>query len=163
MRTKIAGTIFSEFRIIKEYWQMLTMIGTIIFFGVYLFLENREYRDQVESLSETNKELRDRISRLEGQMEVTHNMLNTMFENDPSILDYRLEKLEEEFDRRNVGPKSQPTQTVHHLPYFYPQLEIPTYQYEKPQPDITASNMAGSVDKKKGLFGVFKKNSVKNP
>ena len=162
MRSKLSSTLFPEFRIIKEYWQMLTIIGTIIFFGVYLFVENREYRDQVESLSETNKELRDRISRLEGQMEVTHSVLNNMFENDPSILDYRLEKLEDEFNKRKVVPKQQ-TQTIHHFPNFYPQ--IPTYSwnfdYKKPQPQINTEDLSGSVEKKKGLLNLFKKQEIK--
>lgn len=161
MRIRTANSMVPEFRVIKEYWQMLSIIGTIIFFGVYLFIENREYRHQVDSLSEANKEMRDRISRLEGQTEVTHSMLNAIFENDPSILDYRLEKLEQEFNKRKSSPKSQPNQTVYHIPYFYPQLKTPIYEYKRSQPDIAPSEMAGSIGKKKGFLNLFKKQDTK--
>jgi hypothetical protein len=94
------NTIFLELRIIKEYWQIISVVTTVIFFGVYFYLENKEARETVEELRLTNKELKDRISRLEGQVDVINSNMVLFVEKNPGLTTYRLEMLEEQMDVR---------------------------------------------------------------
>lgn len=96
------NTIFLELRIIKEYWQIISVVTTIIFFGVYFYLENKESRENVKELTQTNKELKDRISRLEGQIDVINSNMVLFVEKNPGLTSYRLEMLEEQMDVRSI-------------------------------------------------------------
>jgi hypothetical protein len=98
----IRNTIFLELRIIKEYWQAISVATTIIFFGVYFYLENKDSREEVKELIETNKQLKDRISRLEGQIDVINSNMVLFVEKNPGLTSYRLEMLEEQMDVRDI-------------------------------------------------------------
>ena len=100
METKSSSEGFlSEFRVLKEYWQALTIAGSIMFFGIYIYMENREYRMQVEILTQSNEQLKERINRLEGQLEVVNQSVDMFLQNNPDVLKYRLEKLERQIER----------------------------------------------------------------
>lgn len=98
--TQIRNNIFVEFRAIKEYWQIISVVTTIIFFGVYFYLENKDSRETVKELTQTNKELKDRISRLEGQIDVINSNMVLFVERNPGLTSYRLEMLEDQMDVR---------------------------------------------------------------
>ena len=100
--TSIRNTIFLELRVIKEYWQIISVVTTIIFFGVYFYLENKDSREEVKELTQTNKELKDRISRLEGQIDVINSTMVLFVERNPGLTTYRLEMLEEQMDVRQI-------------------------------------------------------------
>ena len=100
--TNIRNTIFLELRIIKEYWQIISVATTVIFFGVYFYLENKDAREEVKELTQTNKELKDRISRLEGQIDVINSNMVLFVERNPGLTSYRLEMLEEQMDVRQI-------------------------------------------------------------
>ena len=102
MRTNVRNTIFFELKIIKEYWQIASILATIIFFGVYFWLESKEANERVKELTLTNKELKDRISRLEGQVDVINSNMVLFVEKNPGLTSYRLEMLEEEMDVREL-------------------------------------------------------------
>lgn len=92
-------TLLSEFRMIKDYWQVLSIFGTVIFFCVYMYLENKSSREEVKILIETNKELKSKINHLDGEMEIINKTISVFLENNPQTINYRLEKIEEEFSK----------------------------------------------------------------
>ena len=79
---------------------MVSIFTTVIFFGVYFYLENKEHREKVEELVQVNKELKDRISRLEGQIDVINSNMVLFVEKNPGLTSYRLEMLEDQMDVR---------------------------------------------------------------
>lgn len=102
MSTNIRNTIFFELKIIKEYWQIVSIVGTIIFFCVYFWLENKEANERLVELTTTNKELKDRISRLEGQIDVINSNMVLFVEKNPGLTSFRLEMLEEAMDVQHL-------------------------------------------------------------
>jgi predicted nuclease with TOPRIM domain len=89
----VKNSILFEFKIIKEYWQISSIIGTILVFLIYYIIENRESIQEVEELTKSNKNLVDRVSRLEGEIEVLNNMISIFAENNPKM-NSRIEGLE---------------------------------------------------------------------
>jgi hypothetical protein len=157
MKTNVRNTIFFELKIIKEYWQITSILATIIFFCVYFWLQSKEANERVEELSITNKELKDRISRLEGQVDVINSNMVLFVERNPGLTTYRLEMLEEAMDvqqvlnslnRRNET-EIKIVQIPTPVPVFNPSLTPPTYNPTQ----IQRSDSKVSVpQKKKSLF-----------
>jgi len=147
------NTIFLELRIIKEYWQIISVVTTVIFFGVYFYLENKEARETVQELRQTNKELKDRISRLEGQVDVINSNMVLFVERNPGLTSYRLEMLEEQMDVRDIieGLNKSKQSEVRIIQVPAPTVQVireTTHHTEekKPEPVIVKS------PEKRGLF-----------
>lgn len=151
MSTNIRNTIFFELKIIKEYWQVVSIISTIIFFVVYFYLENKDANERLVELTETNKELKDRISRLEGQIDVINSNMVLFVEKNPGLTTYRLEMLEEQMDVRQLldGLDKRRDTEVKIIQLPPPTIIIPT---EKPKPIIKSDTKIVEVNKKKNLF-----------
>lgn len=98
MQANVRNAIFFELKVIKEYWQIISIITTILFFGIYFYLENKDSREKVQELVQTNKELKDRISRLEGQIDVINSNMVLFVEKNPGLTTFRLEMLEEQME-----------------------------------------------------------------
>lgn len=151
----IRNTIFLELRVIKEYWQIISVMTTVIFFCVYFYLENKDARETVKELTQTNKELKDRISRLEGQVDVINSNMVLFVEKNPGLTTYRLEMLEDQMDvrflldaldkRRDAEIKiiQVPTPTQVHV------IKEPTQnKEEEKKPEV----MIAKSPEKRGLF-----------
>lgn len=161
-------SVLSEFKVFKEYWQMISIAGSVMFFCIYLFVENREYRLQVETLTENNKEMKDRISRMEGQMEVLNQSLTLMIERNPGVMEYRLQKLEENL---KSGEKSHTEHAYTQPINIYTPFTPSTYALSKPLTDtdrikpspISPTVAAGDLMQvKDNVFKrMFKKNVAK--
>lgn len=157
MSTNIKNTIFFELKVIKEYWQIVSIIGTIIFFCVYFWLENKDANERLKELTETNKELKDRISRLEGQIDVINNTMVLFVEKNPGLTTYRLEMLEEAVDVQQIinslDRKSETeikiVQIPTPVPVFNPSLTPPTYNPNQTQ---KSDSKVTKEIKKKSLF-----------
>jgi predicted nuclease with TOPRIM domain len=96
----VKNSILFEFKVIKEYWQISSIVGTILAFLIYYIIENRESIKELEELTKSNKDLVDRVSRLEGEIEVLNNMISIFAENNPK-LNSRVDMLEKGLDTKN--------------------------------------------------------------
>ena len=148
--------IVSDFMVLKDYWQLLCIFGTIIFFGLYIYIENRNYGSQVDLLTQSNQQLQDRISRLEGQMDVTNTTITMYLENHPSMFNYRIQKLEEQIVKSTLKPiikrevVYQPSSfSFTPLPYSFRTIR---YDTENNTINPIATSAATDVEKKKTLF-----------
>lgn len=102
MGLNVKNNIFFELKVIKEYWQIASITATVIFFGVYFYLQNTEANQRLKELTKTNEELKDRISRLEGQIDVINSNMILFVERNPGLTSYRLETLEEAMDVQQI-------------------------------------------------------------
>jgi cell division protein FtsB len=150
----VRNTIFLELRIIKEYWQIISVATTVIFFGVYFYLENKDAREEVKELTQTNKELKDRISRLEGQIDVINSNMVLFVERNPGLTSYRLEMLEEQMDVRQIidGLNRSKSQEIKIIQVPVPTVQVikevvPQKEEEKKYEVVTTK-----PQEKKGLF-----------
>lgn len=142
MKTNIRNTIFFELKVIKEYWQLVSIVGTIIFFGVYFWLESKDANERVKELTETNKELKDRISRLEGQVDVINSNMVLFVERNPGLTTYRLEMLEEAVDVQHViNSLDRKNQTEVKI------IQVPTPIFTTVQQPITTQSQIKSDSK----------------
>lgn len=163
MRIRPSGGIIPEFRIIKEYWQMMTILGSIMFFVIYIYIENREYRTRVEVLIESNEKLKERINRLEGQLDVINQSIEIFLQNNPDVLKYRLEKLEKEIQHR--GDRTQDFGILYDaLQFRYTEKSqtdakrVDTPFQKQQKTEITPKVISSDLENKSGFFKkMFKK------
>lgn len=152
MSTNIRNTIFFELKIIKEYWQIISIVGTVIFFGVYFWIENKDANERLKELTSTNKQLMDRISRLEGQVDVINSNMVLFVEKNPGLTTYRLEMLEEAIDVQHIinslNKKNETEIRIIQVPQpiVTPQQPQLIYLPQKDEPIITTE------PKKKNIF-----------
>lgn len=156
MKTNIKNTVFFELKIIKEYWQIASIMATIIFFGVFFYLENRDAGERLKDLTDTNKELKDRISRLEGQIDVINSNMVLFVEKNPGLTTYRLEMLEEQMDVQNLlNSLDKRRDTDIRIIQLPPTTIVTTQQPYKPLPiteQKSDTKIITETPKKKSLF-----------
>jgi len=83
-----------DFTKIGEYWQVATIIITLVVSLTYFVIENKEANKTIQSLSETNKILTEKVYKLEGSAEGFNHAIKTFMEHPPGIIEYRVGALE---------------------------------------------------------------------
>lgn len=153
----VRNNIFFELKVIKEYWQIASITATVIFFGVYFYLQNTEANQRLKELTKTNEELKDRISRLEGQIDVINSNMILFVEKNPGLTNYRLETLEEAIDvQQMLNTLSRKNETEIKIiqiptpvPVFNPSLTPPTNNPNQTQKSDTKEK---TENRKKSFF-----------
>jgi hypothetical protein len=80
--------------LIKKYWQIGTIIVSLVVSLIYFVIENKVANKTILELAESNKILSEKISKLEGHKEGVDNVVRMFMEHPPGQLDYRLKQLE---------------------------------------------------------------------
>lgn len=83
-----------DYEQITKYWHIITLIGGLIISLMYFVIENKNANKTISDLSESNKILSEKISKLEGHKEGVDNAVKMFMQNPPGQLDYRIKQLE---------------------------------------------------------------------
>ena len=83
-----------EYEQLTKYWHVATLIGGLIISLIYCVIENKIANKTIAELSQSNKILSEKISKLEGHKEGVDNAVRMFMQNPPCQLDYRIKQLE---------------------------------------------------------------------
>jgi hypothetical protein len=83
-----------NYETLSKYWHVLTIIFSLIISLTYFIIENKIANKTILELSQSNKILSEKISKLEGHKEGVDNVVRMFMEHPPGQLDYRLKQLE---------------------------------------------------------------------
>lgn len=93
---------------IKKYWQIGSIIISLLVSLVYFVIENKVANRTILELSESNKILSEKISKLEGHKDGVDNVVRMFMEHPPGQLDYRLKLLENKVFGNNNSSFNEP-------------------------------------------------------
>jgi len=81
-------------RQLKDYWQVLSVFVSLVVCLIYFVIESDLANQQITAMTKENDDLRNRLTRVEAELDIFENVFRDILETPPQIIEYRLNEIE---------------------------------------------------------------------